>query len=166
MERRLETILSNDLRDGMICVERKGDSMAKQQQAEKVPENYMTAIFGMMEQFEKATSRQIETVTVAVKENALNIKHNAESIGRFTGKLTNGWGDTLKRHDEEIKEKISEKTFNSAMKSIREYIDEKIHGVNKQLTVLMWIFGICFPALLGAIITLIILVSQGGGCGG
>lgn len=161
MDNRRAVILSNDLRNNLIRVE--GGRMPKEQEA-NTPQDYATMLFGMMEHFEKATSRQIEAVTKAVKENAQNIKQNAEDIGRFTAKLTNGWGETLKRHDEELKDKIGEKTFNAAMKSIREYIDTKIGGLGKQISILMWIFGICFSTLLGAIITLIVLISKGG-CG-
>lgn len=159
MKDRYDVIMSNDLRDGMICVERaKGDKGMTKTGEKATGSEYkrLETLFGSFQ--ERFAGFQSEMAT-----NITYIKDDIDCLGRTIEKLTdivnttyakvtNGLTDAALRHDRELASKISKDEFNSALKAIREEM--------KQTRRLMWGFFSLMVTLVGVLGT---LFATGGG---
>lgn len=94
--------------------------------------------------FQTAINEQMKALTENVCRIERVVDCNASSLNQLIAKTTNGWGDTLKRHEKELQGKVDHDELNGAINSVR-----------NEVKTLKWIFGLSFPPTLAALATLV-----------
>jgi len=148
MKDRQTKILSGSLH-GMIPVGDCEEATMLDEKTEKRLQTVEKSIDLMLrnqESFEKVTNEKIIFITKMQEKHEKTVGRVTTVLQKIMNKFNNGWGETLARHEEGLKEKVDYQDLNGAINSVR-----------NEVRTLKWIFGLSFPAVLGALVTLVIM---------
>ncbi len=117
----------------------------------KIEENekYSRYLNGFLERLDQRITDQSKNITRIEKLS----EKNSELLQDLIAKTKNGWGETLSRHDAEIKSRVTREEFNAAMNSIRAENKNAFEGIGNQISTLKWIFALGITAVAGLIAT-------------
>jgi hypothetical protein len=148
MNDRRTKILSSNLH-GLIPVGNCEETIMLDEKTEKrlqTVEKSIDLLLRNQESFEKVTNEKIINIAKMQEKHEKTVGRLSAVLQKIMNKLNNGWGETLTRHEECLKEKVDYQDLNGAINSVR-----------NEVKTLKWIFGLSFPAVLGALVTLVIM---------
>lgn len=124
-------------------------SMDAKEMQKKIEENekFSRYLNGFLERLDQRITDQSKNIT---RIERLSEK-NSELLQDLIAKTKNGWGETLARHDAEIKTRVTRDEFNAAMNSIRAENKSAFNGIERQIDTLKWIFALGMTAIAGLI---------------
>lgn len=144
-EDKVRAVLSSPL-DGLINVGKCEDYMPTDNARLDRHETLIGAAQQEHARCQAEVQGQLRTITANLSRQEKSIDKLIDVTGKLVSKLNNGINERVDYIEREISDRVTREEFNGAM-----------NGMRVSINTLKWIFGLTFPAVLGALVTLVVM---------